>query len=592
MPNRSASLVIITLLVAALLTGRSVGQCDALPPEMSVELGWTNGPQYFHYPYNFQTIHKTDVGPAQVVALDTGWTELRPTVNDNGDALPLRARLDTVSLSAVQRRVRLTVESESGPFPWEAGAFSCGNGGGVVAPGGYIAGVRLQRVGTPHADESRKFDLPGATQLRSIKSRIYQGSQEVLIGTDSDDLLTTYTNVGLSQFFLSDGYATPNGDVKVFYNPNDLSDAGYPGYRLVGTPDDATVNPADPGDPNYSGVVLHLFDACDYDNIDRFEIDFVFDLAATGDQNGDHFLDEGEYTSLFGAMPAAGSESGAGSSPSLFDGLTAQTDLHPLAVSTPNDGDGFDPYLAADELQDRDDFYRTAEGFLNTMAETYLDRVLKPLLEETFQVSRLRLLEFEETRELIRYQSIFVENTTYLEIDFGDGGPTMKMRYVESYEAVEIWYERRTTTTTQYIYEVDNIPVSDVVGPELHFWVNQATEICGWIGKGLGIYNIIVGYCDFLNEWKEVYNPYDGISGDFCENGCVNFYSYFTEATGILSESFGTWGGLILIVSPAYCFNTCSDLHEPAYPDNVRFRRLEGAYDFLLTQRNNCYTGG
>lgn len=504
-------------------------------------LGWTDVSNDFPSVYWFDSIHKSHANGAHVVALDAGWTNLRPLYDDS---VEIKARLDTIAVSATSYRVRLTAESVNGDILWQP---SCGGAG--LSAGPHIAGVKLQVVDSPFADESRKFDLPGATQLRSIKSRLFRLSDgaEVLLDYDPANPLATLTNIGLSPFFLSDGFAGPNGDVKVFVNPNDISDPDFAGYRLVGTPNDVTVDANDPGNPDYPGVVLHLFNACDLNAagifINRFEIDFLFDTEPVGDQNGDKIIDDSEYTALFAGMPAADPGPSTGGLLSLFDGMTAQTNLYPIGSGTPSAGGGIDSFML-EETGSRDAFYSSGPGFLNTLGESFTD-VIQQMLEATGQMSRVRLLPIEETYELIRFQAGYMifEDIEFLEIDFADSMPTMKARFVGDVEFgyIEVWQERYTNHSR--IYEFNDIPVSDfgAAGQRLRQFFQIAKEVQTGLGMVLGIYDVTSGACTTLDDWAEIYRP--GNEFGFCVQACQSWFDTFQSSAGIFSTAFGNWGG-------------------------------------------------
>ncbi|MBZ0171573.1 MAG: hypothetical protein K8E66_04265, partial [Phycisphaerales bacterium] len=264
-----------------------VAQCGGdPPPEISAVLGSVS---LAHDVYLFKSIHdEDDQNGTFVLALDQGWTPMRETQT----CVPVEGMLETISETATSRLVRLTIRSTDGcPLNAPEGGSSdpmCE--GCLVAPpegsSNYV-GVRLQLVGdgTNNA-ESRKLDIDGATQLRSIRSHLYVDGQEILLGTngllDPFNPLTTLTNVGLSPFFLEDGFVTSSGDDIVFYDPFDPTNQDYPGYRLIGTPGDLTVNPTNTADQAYSGVVLHLYNRELYE-VDKIEIDLLFDVASPGD---------------------------------------------------------------------------------------------------------------------------------------------------------------------------------------------------------------------------------------------------------------------------------------------------------------------
>lgn len=541
--------------------------------------------------YTFKELHREeDENGTYILPMDAGWTQMRETERCS----PVRGRMDTISETAASRLVRITIETVDGcPFQWNTTPAGCDGCSFAPPEGGFeYIGVMLQVVKDGlNGAESRKLDIEGATQLRSLRSRLFVDGQEVLLGTtglpDSSDPLTTWTNTGLSPFFLEDGVPGPTGDQIVFHDPNNPSNQDYPGYRLVGTPGDVTVNPLDPGDDTYSGVVLHLYNFDDL-AVDRIELDLVFDLESPGDLNADRVVDDVEYASLFASMPPADPGATTGAGPSLFDGLEAQAVLTPLGTATPNDGDGIDTFLLQ-ETGARDSFYRSAPGFLNTLGGNFIDIIIQ-MLEATGQSSRVRVLLFEQSYELVRFQAgyLIADGIEFLEIDLADGLPTMKARFVGDVQFgyIEVWYERYSTRTT--IFEFDDIPVSDfgAAGQRLRHFFQMAKEIQTGLGMALGLYSVYDAACPTLEEWAEIYRPNNQFG--FCVSACQAWFNTFQTAGGIFSAAFGNWGGALLMLAPAYCSEPC-DQYISATPGSVLYRRLEGAHFFLLGAAQDCY---
>lgn len=534
--------------------------------------------------YTFKHLHREqDENGTYILPMDAGWTQMRETERCS----PVRGRMDTISESAVSRLVRITIETVDGcPFQWNSTPPWC-NGCSFVPPEGgfeYI-GVMLQRVDdtvAEHAAESRKLDIEGATQLRSIRSRLFVDGQEVLLGVngalDQSDPLTTWTNTGLSPFFLEDGVPGPTGDQIVFHDPNNPSNQDYPGYRLIGTPGDVTVNPFDPGDPNYTGVVLHLYNF-HHLAVDRIELDLIFDLESPGDLNADRVVDDVEYASLFASMPPADPGPTTGAGPSLFDGLEAQAVMLTTGgLSAPGEGDGTLAFLNDQPGQTRDEFYGSAAGFLNTVSLEFRDD-LKLILEELDELEKLRRLEFEESWERIRFQVALVDGVPYLEIDFGDMEPTLKIRYDGDF-TVEVWFD--DIDNPVFLFEIDGELVEDFLGPRLSHWLKIIGEAQKLVGKVFGLYDFASqNGCQFLEEWAEIYDP-NRSNGEFCESACVCYFHMLQQGVAIFSTAFEEWGALVTVYSPVYCLNICGLLHDDGL---VSERRLQAATDFLLDGR-------
>jgi len=584
MRNRIAQL--LTMLLGILLPGYTArGQCDpsGVVPEISVMLGKCLGEEFI---YAFQEEHKDSESGTFIVRLDDGWVSLVPLLDGT---VAIRARLDTLQSSETSFRARLRVETLSGE-PFRTGdTYTC------FSPGTQYYGVKLQQVTvTGYEQESRQLQIPGAYQLRSIKSTLYGDGQLIRLPFFPQHRTMTYLNVGVGPYFLDDGYIQGDeSDKKVFYNPDDPGDLDYPGYRLVGTPDDVTVNPLDPADLNYNGVVLPLYDLCwlDHNNleVDRLELDFEFDVSAPGESgDADRFVDRSEYEAFFGSLPAADPGAGTGD-PSLFDGLEAQLAFHPTDnTGAPSAGDGMDPFMLDGPEKTRDDFYASSEGFLNTLGKQHAP-ILIPILDELrgidpdnadLYTNRIDAFAFDSTWERVRLQSAVVVGHTWLEIDFGDNAPSVKMRFDGSF-AIEVWTD--DVDDPIFIYEIDGYffdEIENTIDDELEALTQMVSEVNKWVGWAFGVYDFVtVRGCDFLMNWSEIYDP--PVRPD-CDVSCVFFYDDLRNFLAIFSTAFDDWGVLVTLASPVICDYNCEYLHDQG---NFTERRLEAAADFLLDAR-------
>lgn len=241
------------------------------------------------------------------------------------------------------------------------------------------------------------------------------------------------------------------------------------------------------------------------------------------------------------------------------------------------------------ETGTRDSFYSNAPGILNTLGGHFLSLIEK-MLVATGQVSRIRLLYFEQSYELIRFQAgyLIADGIEFLEIDFADGLPTMKARFVGDVQFgyIEVWHERYSTRTT--IFEFDDIPVSDfgAAGQRLRHFFQMAKAIQQGVGVAIGVYSVYSAACPTLEAWAEIYRP--GNQYGFCIQACATWFNTFQTAGGIFSTAFGSWGGLLPMLAPAYCSEPCDQyVNEP--PGTVLYRRLVGAHFFLLDAAHDCY---